>query len=329
MESYFNADHDLSPLAVALSACGMAISGVTFLGTPGVVYNGGWGVVIGVTIFGSLPGILMANLWIGRPIRQVSQKLGSYSITDLINKMFNSPSLNYVGVPAIVLFSIFFLIVQWVAIGNLFVVMMGLSYLPCMVVGVIIVTIYCLVGGNNSNAQVSIFQLLIALFAALYLGFTAVHLSGGLSKMNATLANIDPNLVKVGGSTFPWATIWSMTLLYDLGYMGQPGIVTKYYGIRDKKLFPKCFMAHTCVMVGIVFVVVVGVGYRAMVAQGIAEAVTVSDQVTPLFILNFTNPWIAGLLVAATLAAIMTTAASLMLTTASSVVQDILGNMFT
>jgi Na+/proline symporter len=65
-----------------------------------------------------------------------------------------------------------------------------------------------------------------------------------------------------------------------------------------------------------------------MVAQGITEAIAISDQVTPLFILNFTNPWIAGLLIAATLAAIMTTAASLMLTTASSVVQDIFGNLF-
>lgn len=328
MESYFNADKSLSSWAVALSVTGMAISGVVYVGVPGNCYANGWTPYLAAALLGSFPGILGTNLLSGRPIRIVSEKLGSYSVTDLCAKMFKERRLSYPSVPAMVIFSIAMLMVQWVTIGNLFTVFLeGVDYTTCMILGVVMVSIYCVIGGNNSNSYVCIAQMLIAVVVSVSLGVFAIHLDGGFVKLNYDLARINPEYVQFGTAGYPMSAAVSVFLMYFLGYIGNPGSVSKYFGIKDKRSGAKCALIQTVSMLLIQFVIFGGLCYRIMAERGVVPFCDNTDTVFPSFVKYFTNPWVSGIVMAAALAAIMSTASTIMITTSSTMVQDILGEM--
>lgn len=95
-------------------------------------------------------------------------------------------------------------------------------------------------GGNNSNAYISIIQMFIALACSIGVGVFAVSLCGGLVEMNVSLASINPEFVQFGTSGYPIRNALSIFLLYFLSYFGNPGCISKFFGLKDKRMAPKC-----------------------------------------------------------------------------------------
>ena len=63
-----------------------------------------------------------------------------------------------------------------------------MDYKMAVLIGVAVTLLYTLLGGNSSNALVSVIQMFIACAASIYVIFLALHLSGGFTQMNLNMA---------------------------------------------------------------------------------------------------------------------------------------------
>ena len=144
---------------------------------------------------------------------------------------------------------------------------------------------------------------------------------GGLSEAFALMEKVDPSkLDMLKGTTL--MGILSL-LAWGLGYFGQPHILVRFMSIRDDKEMP---IAKNIGM-GWMFLSIVGslavgfFGFAFVYANGVAL-----DDPEKIFIVLtqlLFNPWIAGFLLAAILAAIMSTIDSQLLVSSSVLTQDI------
>jgi SSS family transporter len=328
MDEYFVSKHRLPPLVLAFSAVATTLSGSPFLGVPGNVFRYGYGMWVAGCAVGGVGGTILANLVLGKPLRKYSESRPATTIVEILEGIFKDKRLRYIAIPTILFGSIYFAVVNWVAIGNLLNGLLGIEYKTAVIIGLVIVILYSVLGGNNATAAVSVAQVFIAIFASLYLAFVALSVSGGFTQLNLSVAQYSPGHLKVVFGNFPTNLFISYTLLYTFGNLGQPHCAIKYVQIKDAKTYPKALMFSMISHIStIVFVPLVGLTMFVQVNQGAIDPITATDTVTPLFISYFSHPAIAGLLVAATLSAIMSTGVALILTASSTVVKDIMNNM--
>lgn len=327
MSDYFVSERSLSPTAIACAAVATAMSGTMFIGLPANTFQNGYPQIMAVPFLSGNIGIGLSILLLGKPLRKFSERHNSVTIVDVIVDMFHVPAIRYVAVPTMLIASVAFAMVQWQSIGVLLNSLLGLDYKTAVILGVIVVVLYSILGGNTSNALVSIVQMFIAIFAALYLAFLGLKLAGGLTALNGSLAAIDPGLLKTTNSTFSGWAFFSYWILYFFGQSGQPGIITKYFSIKDPKLFPRCLFIGIFSHIAIGYLPVCAMYLRTQVESGAVPPLETLDSAMPTFVGLYSNPFIGGVLIAAALAAIMSTVCSLLLSISSTAVSDLMSNM--
>ena len=326
-EDYFTSKNQLPPLAVAFSLVGTAMSGAMFLGVPGQAYTMGWPIVFAICMTSGMVGVLLANLLLAKPMRHYSEHHRCTTITEILVDIFHDKRLRYILIPTILLGNLFYGMAQWVSIGNLFSGLTGMDYRVAVIIGVIVTLLYMILGGNSSNALVSVVQMFIAMAASLYVIILALYLSGGFTQLNLNMAAIDIGNVSVLNDSVPLWTFLGFTFIYSIGMMGNPAAVIKFVQIKDHKLYPKCLLMATISYTIICFVPVAGMFMMNETAQGRMPFIEATDTVMPVFLANYGSPLAAGLVVAACLACIMSTGAALMFSAASSLVKDVMADL--
>ena len=327
-EDYFTSKNQLPPLAVAFSLVGTAMSGAMFLGVPGQAYTKGWPIVFGICMTSGMVGVLLANLLLAKPMRRYSEHHSCTTITEILVDIYEERKLRYILIPMILLGNLFYGMAQWVSIGNLFAGLVGMDYKMAVLIGVAVTLLYTLLGGNSSNALVSVIQMFIACAASIYVIFLALHLSGGFTQMNLNMAAVDIGNVSVLNDKVPLWTFLGFTFIYSIGMMGNPAAVIKFVQIKDHRLYPMCLTMATLSYAVICFVPVAGMFMMHETAVGNMPVIESIDTVMPVFLANYGSPLITGLVIAACLSCIMSTGAALMFSAASSLVKDILADIF-
>lgn len=327
-EDYFTSKNQLPPLAVAFSLVGTAMSGAMFLGVPGQAYTKGWPIVFGICMTSGMVGVLLANLLLAKPMRRYSEHHSCTTITEILVDIYEERKLRYILIPTILLGNLFYGMAQWVSIGNLFAGLVGMDYKMAVLIGVAVTLLYTLLGGNSSNALVSVIQMFIACAASIYVIFLALHLSGGFTQMNLNMAAVDIGNVSVLNDKVPLWTFLGFTFIYSIGMMGNPAAVIKFVQIKDHRLYPMCLTMATLSYAVICFVPVAGMFMMHETAVGNMPVIESIDTVMPVFLANYGSPLITGLVIAACLSCIMSTGAALMFSAASSLVKDILADIF-
>jgi sodium/proline symporter len=192
-ESYFGGT--LPPWVMATAIVATSISGVGFIGTPGMAYNQGYAPYLGTTIIGGgWLGLILSAKIIGRPMKRIVSRRKLVTVTDIICDIFKDARLRYIIIPTIILGGIASAAVQWVVIGTVLNNMLGVSYTAAVLIGVGCVALYSVMGGNQSTAIVGGIQCLIALFCSIFMASTAVKMAGGLTALNETIAAYDPTM---------------------------------------------------------------------------------------------------------------------------------------
>lgn len=326
-ESYFTSKNSLPPLVVAFSLVGTTCSGALFMGVPGRAYDVGWPIIMAVATVSGLVGLVMANLFLGKPMRRYSEDHDCTTMTGILTDIYKDNRLRYILVPAILIGNLFYAMTQWISIGQLLVGLMDIDYRVAVVVGVVVTLLYCLMGGNNSNALVSVFQMAVACVAGLYVISLSLHLSGGLVNLNRNLASIDIGYVSVFNEKFSIWEFLSFSLLYNIGFIGSPAGMIKFVQIRDHRLYPKCLFMSVVSYLIIAYVAIAGLFMMTQSASGAIPVIESVDTVMPVFLSTFAVPVMAGLVVAACLACIMSTAAALIFACSSSLVKDVMEDM--
>jgi sodium/proline symporter len=223
---------------------------------------------------------------------------------------------------------IFFLIYTasgFVAGAKLFSTVFDLSYNTALLTGAFFIIIYTFLGGFMAVSWTDFFQGLIMLVAIIVVPTAAIIHLGGVAASANILNEINSELLdmftQINGSPLPLIVIIS-SLAWGLGYFGQPHILARFMAIKASSQIKKArIIAMTWVVISLICAVAVGILGRAYLqAAPLKEGA--QEKVFMVMINALVNPLFAGILLAAILAAIMSTADSQLLVTSSAITKD-------
>ena len=322
VSGYMLGGRSLSPSVAALSAGASDMSGWMLMGLPGAMYISGmsslW-IAIGLVIGAFLNYIIVA------PRLRTYTEVANDSITlpDFFENRFNDKSrmLRIVSSVVIIVFFTLYTSSGIVAGGKLFESSFGLNYEIGLYVTAGVVVAYTLFGGFLAVSLTDFVQGCIMFIALVLVPFVTINEVGGLTEMQTSISQINPDLLDVFSGVTVIGIISSMA--WGLGYFGQPHIIVRFMAIREMKDMP---IARR---IGMSWMIVSIIGAMATGFAGIAyiakTGLALDDPETIFIVLSqiLFSPLIAGFLLAAILAAIMSTISSQLLVTSSSLTEDL------
>ena len=331
MSDYFLGNRKLGAWVTSMSAEASDMSGWMLMGLPGFAYvaglNAGW-IALGLTL-----GTWANWQFIAARLR-VYTELANNSLTlpDFFENRFFATSGALRIVPAIFILIFFILYTSsgFVAAGRLFQTIFELPYLTALFAGAGVVVFYTLVGGFLAVSRTDFIQGVMMFFAILVVPVGAAMMLGGFgvtAEMIYTVhASFFSPLTKVDGSTIGFIEFISL-MAWGLGYFGQPHILVRFMAIRHAQELPQATrIAMAWVVISLsaaILVGMVGAVYLKTPLEGTAAETVFLAMAGDLF-----PPVIAGLILAAVLAAIMSTASAQLLVAASAFAQDIYRRSF-
>lgn len=335
-------DRKLGSLVTALSANASDFSGWLLLGLPGAIYASGLGeawIAVGLASGFTGSWILLAPRLRVYTERVTDARAGgqsnSLTLSAFLENRFNDRTrlLRAVSAVIIIVFYFFYVASGMTAMMALFDQVFGLNPTVAVTIGLGIVVLYTVIGGFLAVSVTDVVQAMMMWLALLIVPVVAIAAIGGLGALEGGVtAQGDDLMSAFGGITLDTANgVWAPTealgwvvivsgLAWGLGYFGQPHILARYMGIRSVKDIPKAAtISVTWAVTAMTLAVVVGFVGIAYFDEPLADP----EQVFPRLIDALMNPWVAGFLLAAILAAVMSTADSQLLCASSAITEDV------
>ncbi|MFQ5579544.1 MAG: sodium/proline symporter [Nitrospiria bacterium] len=318
---YLLAGKGLGPWVTAISASASSESGWVTLGLVGTAFTEG------LAAFWVVPGCLLGyafNWWvIARPIHQHASSHEIYTVPDLMGSLFKERerAVRFISVAVIFLMMTAYVAAQFNAAGKTFQAVFHIRYEYGVLIGVGIVLLYTTTGGFRAVAWTDFIQGMMMCMALIFLPILTVSHVGGWSNVMAGLAKQNLSLVswsagKTGFLMFGLIIGW---LGIGLGYPGQPHVLVRFIAARDEATIRK---GRIIAMIWGILVftgaVVFGLSSRVLLSE-LSDA----EQALPIIALKILPGVLAGLMMAAVLAAICSTADSQLLVASSSLSHDL------
>lgn len=320
LSEYMLGGRSIGPWVTALSAGASDMSGWMIMGLPGEVYSTGLSAVwlaIGLTVGAYINYLLVApRLRVYTEIRGDAITLPDFFKNRLDDK---TNLIKIISGGIIVVFFTLYTHAGIVSGGKLFESAFGLNYHWGLLFVTAIVILYTFFGGYLAVSITDFFQGVIMLIAMIMVPIVVMLKLNGLDTFGQVAEMKPSNLDLFKGTSIIGIISF---FAWGLGYFGQPHILVRFMSIRTHKLFPFTRRIGIGWMaVGLIGACLVGLlGIAFVPAQG----AKIKDPET-LFILMsqvLFHPLVGGFLLAAILAAIMSTISSQLLVTSSSLTED-------
>ncbi len=321
VSEYMLGGRNLHPAVGALSAGASDMSGWMLMGLPGAIYLSGlsaaW-IAVGLIIGAYLNYLLVA------PRLRVFTEMADDAITipDYFEKRFQdkSHSLRIISSLVIVIFFTLYTSAGIVAGGKLFEASFGFDYELGLFITAGVVIAYTLFGGFLAVSLTDFVQGCIMFMALVIVPVVTLQVLGGWSPTEVAINSVNTDAL----TWFESATILGIisSLAWGLGYFGQPHIIVRFMAIRSlKDIAVARWIGMTWMVVTVIGAVLVGLFGLAYVTS---EGLTLDDPETIFILLSqvLFHPLVSGFLLAAILAAIMSTISSQLLVSSSSLTED-------
>jgi sodium/proline symporter len=322
VESFYLGGRGLGPWVAAISASASSSSAWTLLGVSGAAYAWGWPAL---WLFPATVGGFLFNWLIVAPrLRQLSADEGAVTLSEVIAPpgLGESRQLVLRVAAAIIVFSfVFYIASQFEAAGKAFESVFGLSKSSSILIGAGIVLLYTLLGGFWAVSVTDSVQGLLMVVASIVLPVAALLAVGGPVELVTGLESKG-----AGGSPLGAAGLGSATAIFfvlgilgiGVGYPGQPHVVNRFMALKDGQSL------RTARSIALSWAVLV---YAGMLLLGLSARVLYGDvadseQVMFRLAADLLPAVFAGIILAAVLSAIMSTADSQLLVAASAVSYD-------
>ncbi len=322
---YILGGRSLGSFVTALSAGASDMSGWLLMGLPGAIFIAGisesW-IAIGLIL-----GAWMNWLFVAGRLRvHTEHNNNALTLPDFFTHRFedNSKLLRIFSALVILVFFTIYCASGVVAGARLFESTFGLNYDMALWVGAAATIAYVFVGGFLAVSWTDTVQATMMIFALLITPVFVILSLGDFDAAMATIEQANPaNFDMFRGLSF--VAIVSL-LAWGLGYFGQPHILVRFMAADSVKSIPAARRIGMIWMVlclgGAVAVGFFGIAYFA---NNPALAGPVSDNSERVFIeltkILF-NPWVAGIVLSAILAAVMSTLSCQLLVCSSALTED-------
>ncbi len=320
---FFLGGRRLGPWVAAISASASSSSAWTLLGVSGAAYA--WG-LSAVWIFPACVGGFLINWFVlGPRLRRLSHRDGSLTVTDVLAGPPGSPggvAIRRICTAIVLLSLLAYVAAQFQGAGKTFHQTFDLSTPLAVLLGGGIIVLYTLLGGFWAVSITDTLQGLVMAAAAIIVPVAGLWALGGPGALFDGLAGVD---VEGYGSLTrgmaPAAGIGFVLGLLGigLGYPGQPHVVNRFMAVRDEASMVQARrIALAWAVVMYTGMLLVGWCARLLLPELPDKEVAFIETTRQLL-----NPVVAGVMIAAVLSAVMSTADSQLLVAASAVAHDL------
>ncbi len=327
LTDYMLGGRSLGPTVTALSAGASDMSGWLMMGLPGAMFAQGlsasW-IAIGLTL-----GAYANWLYVAPRLRSYTEVANnSITIPAFLENRFGDGSrmLRLVSALVIMIFFTFYVSSGLVSGGVLFENTFHLSYQTGLWIVGLVTIAYTLFGGFLAVSWTDAVQGFIMVIALILVPTVTVLTAGGLGETFTEIHAVDPSLLDIFKGTSLLGII--SLFAWGLGYFGQPHIIVRFMAITSTSEIKKARSIGMGWMIfsvaGAMLTGLVGIALYSKQGWTLSDPETIFIQLgTILF-----HPIITGFLLAAILAAIMSTISSQLLVTSSSLTEDIYKTFF-
>jgi len=306
-------------------------SAVVFVGYAGQF---GWKYGLSSTWIGvgnAIIGSLLAWMVLGRRTKLMTQHIESRTMPDFFGTRFQDQGLRVAASIIAFVFLIPYTAGVYKGISTLFEMGFGIPYEYCVVIMAILTAVYVILGGYKATAMNDFIQGVIMLFGIMAIIIAVLNVQGGFSAAVSKLAMLpsdDNPAVNGRFATWfgpdPW-NLLGVVILTSLGTWGLPQMVGKFYSITDESAIKRGTVIST------VFAFIVAGGCYFLGGFGrlfgmppvLPNGKLAFDSIVPSMLVTLPDVLIA-LVVLLVLSASMSTLASLVLTSSSTMTLDLI-----
>ena len=334
---YYLGGRKMNKWVVALSAQASDMSGWLLMGLPGALYLGGFSEAwIGI---GLLIGTYLNWKIVAQRLRRYSQVCGdSITIPDFICNRFRDKTgaSRVIAAVIILVFFTFYTASGFVGAAKLFSTIFPISYSIALWIGAAVVVSYTLLGGYMAVCWTDFIQGSLMFVAIVLVPAVVICDAGGFAATVDSLNEINPFLQSLFTNASTGKAVGFIGLVscmaWGLGYFGMPHILVRFMSINNPaEVKGSRRIAMTWVAISLGAATVIGLVFHLFLKQrGLTLADVGNDpekcfmvMINSIFSNGFAARVFAGVLLSAILAAIMSTADSQLLVSASSFTNDI------
>ncbi len=319
---YLLSGRQLGPAVTALAAGASDMSGWLMLGLPGALYISG--LAEAWIAIGLFAGALLNWIIVAPRLRAQTESYGNaLTIPEFLGNRFGDQR-HILRLTASIVIIVFFALYSasgLVAGGKLFQTAFNADYQTGLWITASVVVAYVVLGGFLAVSLTDFVQGTIMAIALVIVPLLAWQGLAQGTDLAAALTDIDPGMTSLFAGTTTVGIL--STAAWGLGYFGQPHIIVRFMAIRSVKDIPLarniCMVWMAVTLCGAVMVGLIGRVYAEQKGLAVADPETI-------FILlagDLFAPLAIGFLLAAILAAIMSTISAQLLVTGSSLTEDI------
>lgn len=321
-EDFLIGGRTLGPATTAISAGASDMSSWLLLGLPGAVFASG--LVEGVWIsIGLVIGAYVNWLIVAGRLRALTERLNAVTLPTFISSRFDDDSgvLKIVSTLVILLFFTLYVASGLKGGTLLFAHSFGATEQTALIVTTFVVVSYTFLGGYMAVCWTDLIQGLLMLGALIFcaiLGYTAI------SGSTADIVSIKPNAFQFSTSMITGASL----MAWGFGYFGQPHILARFIGIKSVEAVPRARRIGISWMVICLILAttigIIGIGYNELSPlEGVSGPDGDKERIFLALTTTLFHPLFGGFILAAVMAAVMSTADSQLLVLTSSLTEDL------
>ncbi|MGI5824535.1 MAG: sodium:solute symporter family transporter, partial [Bacillota bacterium] len=332
VENFVLGGRSVGPWLTAFAYGTSYFSAVVFVGYAGQF---GWKFGVASTWIGignAVIGSLLAWMVLGRRTRVMTNHLNSKTMPDFFGKRYDSNKLKLVASAIIFIFLVPYTASIYNGLSRLFAMAFDIPFVICVIVMAALTGIYVILGGYMATAWNDFFQGIIMLFGICAVIASVLAGQGGFTEALNQLSAVESDAAATMGqqgafiSFFgadPLNLLW-VIILTSLGTWGLPQMIHKFYAIKDEKAIKSGTVIST------VFALIIAGGSYFLGGFGRlfdnpalhnADGSVIYDGIIP-YMLSKTPDIIIGIVIVLVLSASMSTLASLVLTSSSTLTLD-------
>ncbi|MYL49297.1 sodium/panthothenate symporter [Halobacillus litoralis] len=319
LQEYFLGGRQLGGFILAMTMIATYGSASSFIGGPGVAYTQGFGWVL-LSMSQVATGYFVLMI-LGKKFAIMARRYKAVTLIDYLKGRYQSKWVVLTAAFSIIIFLFSAMAAQWVGGARLIESLTGLNYTTALFIFAVSVLVYVIIGGFKAVALTDTVQGVVMFGGTLILLIATIMAGGGIDNIMADLTAENPNLVTPYGADGGLSPTYvsSFWILVGVAVVGLPQVTVRAMAYKNSRSMHRALIIGT-IVVGFIMLNMHLIG---VFARPILPGIEVGDKVMPLIAQEVLPPWLAGIVLAAPMAAIMSTVDSLLLLVSSAVVKDV------
>ncbi len=324
---YYVAGKQLPSWVIAFSSNSTGESAWLLLGLTGMGYT------IGIhalwIVLGEVLGVALVWTLVAQPFKTWTDRYDSITVPDYLEARFRDSShvIRWLSLLIIMSMVTAYTAAQLTAAGKAFASFLDISYVAGALLGAAVVLYYTTVGGFKAVAYSDLLQGILMLGGLFLLPFVAMSAAGGWTATMAQLNATDPALLRPMGS-YGMSVEGFVSVIGFIGiglaFLGAPQLLSRFIAARSRRdILEGGLIAVPCIIL-----FDVGAVFGGMAGRVIFPVLDDPETILPVITSELMPAVFTGVYLVIVLAAIMSTADSLLIMASATVVRDIVQRIY-